>query len=115
MSRVPTINVTIEQGEDFSFPLQLLDADGAGEDVSSYSTWTVDVGTAPGGTRYGAGSVVVVDATTGQITIEIAAAVTSLMTASTAAFDVFATNPLGKRVPVARAPACPIKLKVPTS
>lgn len=115
MARVPTINTTIEQGEDFAYPLALLASDGSADDVSSYTAWTVDVGTAPGGTRYGAGSITVVDASAGLVTVVIPAAVTTLMTASTAAFDVWATDPLGQRVAVARAPACPVTPKVPTA
>lgn len=114
MARIPIINVAIYQGEDFSLPLQLV-SNGVADDVTDYSLWSVDVADSPGGTRYGAGAVSVVDASSGLITVTIPSAVTALMTGSVASFDVWATSPTGARVPIATAGSCPVKSKVPSA
>lgn len=113
--RIPIVNATIYQGEDFTLPVQLLGSDGAGDPLADYTDWKLILGTVPGGAFIGAGVVTVDDAAEGEISLRIPSEVTALLTTTVAAYDVWVTSPLGDEIPVLRGPACPVVLRVPES
>lgn len=105
---VPVHNIEIYQGQTTRVPLQFVDAAGSGVPVGDYDGWAVEVRAAPGGTLFGMGEVVVDEAGTGEVTVVIPASVTSAVTGTTAAYDVFAVAPSGDIVKFVEGPVCKV-------